>query len=149
MKKKIFLSLLILVSIFVITGCNKNKEVEENDQYSVVATYIVLTPENNGKDITNDSQIIYQDDLSNEIVSMYNSQNIIDQIYEKYKFKIIPTVKSLNEKNTKYETKLYCGNLNQDDCINVLKIYNEEFLNKGEINYKLYIKCNDNYTITK
>ena len=70
MKKKILFNLLVLVIMFMITGCDDNKEIEENTEFNSVASYMILTPENNGKDITTDSQIKYQEDLSDEIVEI-------------------------------------------------------------------------------
>ena len=149
MKKKIIIILLTLVIILTITGCGEKKDVNENTQFNSIATYMILTSENNGKDITVDSQIKYQEDLSNEVISIYNSKNITEQVYEKYGVKIVPTVKSMNEKNTHYETKLACGNLSSDECTQVHRLYNKELMAMGEKIYKLYIKRNDNYTISR
>ena len=149
MKRKILFSLLVLIFMFMITGCDDNKETEENTEFNSVATYMILTPENNGKDITIDSQIKYQEDLSDEIVEIYSSKSITEEIYEEYGFKIIPTVKSINEKNTMYESKLSCGNLSEEDCIEVHRLYTREFMTKGEMIYNLYINRVDDYTISK
>lgn len=149
MKKKILFNLLVLVIMFMITGCDDNKKIEEDTEFYSVATYMILTPENNGKDIMVDSQIKYQEDLSDKIVEIYSSDNMTEQIYEKYEFKIIPTVKSINEKNTMYETKLSCGNLSSEECIEVHRLYTKEFMTNGERIYYLYIKRVDDYTISK
>lgn len=149
MKRKLLFNLLILIIIFTITGCEDKKEIDENTEFNSVAAYMILTPENNGKDITVDSQIKYQEDLSDEIVEIYSSKNITEQIYEEYGFKIVPTVKSINEKNTMYETKLSCGNLSREDCIEVHRLYIHEFMIKGETIYKLYINRVDNVSISK
>ena len=148
-KKKILFNFLVLVIMFMITGCDDNKGIEENTEFNSIATYMILTPENNGKDITIDSQIKYQEDLSDEIVEIYSSKNITEEIYEEYGFKIIPTVKSINEKNTMYESKLSCGNLSEEDCIEVHRLYTREFMTKGEMIYNLYINRVDDYTISK
>lgn len=149
MKRKLLFNLLILIIMFTITGCEDKKETDENTEFNSVATYMILTPENNGKDITVDSQIKYQEDLSDEIVEIYSSKNITEEIYEEYGFKIIPTVKSINEKNTMYESKLSCGNLSSEECIEVHRLYIREFMTKGEIIYKLYINRVDNISISK
>lgn len=149
MKRKLLFNLLILIVMFAITGCEDKKETDENTEFNSVATYMILTPENNGKDITVDSQIKYQEDLSDEIVEIYSSKNITKEIYEEYGFKIIPTVKSINEKNTMYESKLSCGNLSNEECIEVHRLYIREFMTKGEIIYKLYINRVDNISISK
>lgn len=149
MKRKIIFNLLILVIIFTITGCEDKKEIVESAEFNSIATYMILTPENNGKDITTDSQIKYQEDLSDEIVEIYSSKNITEEIYEEYGIKIIPTVKSINEKNTMYESKLSCGNLSEEECIEVHRLYTREFMTKGEMIYNLYINRVDNYKISK
>lgn len=149
MKNKILLSLLVLVISFTLTGCGKNKKIEEDTDFSSITTYLVLTSENSDKDIMDGSQITYQDDLSDIIISIYNSKDITEQIYKKYGFKIIPMVKSINEKNTKYETKLSCGNLSNEECIEIHKKYDLELIEKLENTYQLFIKGIDNYSISK
>lgn len=118
MNKKFIYKLLILITIFIVTGCasqmpasNFNNELNEQNSHKLIlvnTTNLLLFPAVNSINVAVDGKMVGNIDR-NEFIEIYLTKGKHELMLEHWDFKFWPTTHSLMVGNNPTTIKIYSG----------------------------------------